>query len=186
MLEKKLGKNRELHGYTTFKDMQVIFGMYDTDVILSYTVCFQLNLDNGDEIIYDELKMVTSAKVRADDDIVYITLLKNKLFIDNQFGQSTEPKRNGMKLTSNEYREFISSFGFFQNYLKKWFNNVYLKNGLNFPYNPEELITSLEFQEKQMHVMIEVEGELDKFMEDELWDDEAKSQRDAAIDALHH
>jgi hypothetical protein len=53
--------------------------------------------------------------------------------------------RNGMKLTANEYREFISSFGFFQNYLKKWFNNVYFKNGLNFPYNPSELYTTLDF-----------------------------------------
>lgn len=113
LLEKKLGKNRELHGYATAKDIQVIFGNFDTDVILSYTVCFQLNLDNGDEIIYDELKMVTSAKVKSEDDRVFITLLKNKLFIDNQFGQSTEPKRNGMQMTSNEYREFISSFGFF-------------------------------------------------------------------------
>jgi len=50
-----------------------------------------------------------------------------------------------MELTANEYREFISSFGFFQNYLKKWFNNVYFKNGLNFPYNPSELYTTLEF-----------------------------------------
>lgn len=89
--------------------------------------------------------MVTSAKVKSEDDRVFVTLLKNKLFIDNQFGQSTEPKRNGLKLTSNEYREFISSFGFFQNYLKKWFNNVYFKNGLDFPYNPDELYTTLEF-----------------------------------------
>lgn len=92
--------------------------------------------ETGKEIIYDELKMVTSAKMHAENDLVYITLLKNKLFIDNQYGQSTEPMRNGMKLTANEYREFISSFGFFQNYLKKWFNNVYFKNGLGFPYNP--------------------------------------------------
>lgn len=34
--------------------------------------------------------------------------------------------------------------------------------------------------------MIEVEGELDKFMEDELWDEEAKNERNAAIDALNH
>lgn len=185
ILEKKLGKNRELNGYVTYKDVNVIFGSFDTDVILSYTVSFQLNLDNGDEIIYDELKMVTSAKVRSEDDNVYVTLLKNKLFIDNQFGQSTEPKRNGMQLTSNEYREFISSFGFYMNYMKKWMNNVYFKNGLTFPYNPQELYTTLEFQEKQLHVMIEVEGEMDKFLEDELWDDEAKSERDAAIEALN-
>lgn len=146
ILEKKLGKNRELNGMTTFRDINVIFGTFDTDIILSYTVCFQINLaENGDEIIYDELKMVSSAKLRAEDDRVFVTLLKNKLFIDNQFGQSTEPKRNGMRLTSNEYREFISSFGFYMNYLKKWFNNVYFKNGLDFPYNPAELYTTLEF-----------------------------------------
>jgi hypothetical protein len=121
-----------------FKDVKVLFGKFDTDVILGYTTCFSLRMDvpNSPELIYDELKMVTSAKVRADDDVVFITLLKNKLFIDNQYGQSTEPMRNGMKLTANEYREFISSFGFFQNYMKKWFNNVYFKDGLSFPYNP--------------------------------------------------
>jgi len=91
-----------------------------------------------------------------------------------------------MQLTSNEYREFISSFGFYMNYMKKWLNNVYFKNGLTFPYNPQELYTTLEFQEKQLHVMIEVEGEMDKFLEDELWDDEAKSERDAAIEALNN
>ena len=90
-----------------------MFGSFDTDVILSYTVCFQLNMVDGTEIIYDELKMVTSMKVHTQDDLIFPTILKNKLFIDNQYGQSTEPMRNGLKLTSNEYREFISSFGFF-------------------------------------------------------------------------
>lgn len=169
----------------TFKDIDVIFGSFDTDVIGSYTVCFWLKTADMREIIYDELKMVTSAKVKAENDEVFITLLKNKLFIDNQYGQSTEPMRNGMQLSSNEYREFISSFGFFQNYMKKWLNNVYFKNGLTFPYNPDELYTTFEFQEKQMHVMIEVEGDLGEFIEDELWDDEAKTQRDRARDALN-
>jgi hypothetical protein len=150
IFEKKLGKNKPLKGLVNFKDINVMFGKFDTDVIIEYTVCFSLRVDKegAPELIYDELKMVTSAKVRADDDIVYITLLKNKLFIDNQYGQSTEPMRNGMKMTANEYREFISSFGFFQNYLKKWFNNVYFKNGIGFPYNPRQLYTTLEFQEK--------------------------------------
>merc|ERR1719163_855948 len=123
--------------------------------------------------------------VRAEDDIVFIDILKNKLDIDNKYGQKEAPMRNGMNLTPNEYREFISSFGFFQNYLKKWFNNVYFKNGLSFPYNPRELYTSLDFQEKQLHVMIEVEGEMGEFMEDEFWDDAAKDQRDAVRRGLN-
>jgi hypothetical protein len=32
--------------------------------------------------------------------------------------------------------------------MKKWFNNVYLKDGLSFPYNPSELYTTMEFQEQ--------------------------------------
>lgn len=86
ILEKKLGKNKELHGMVTFKDIDVIFGSFDTDVIGSYTVCFWLKTADMREIIYDELKMVTSAKVKAENDEVFITLLKNKLFIDNQYG----------------------------------------------------------------------------------------------------
>lgn len=185
ILKDKLGEDVALCGYATFKDVNVIFGSFDTDVIVSYTVAFQLEKDcqadgaGGQEVMYDELKMVTSAKIRSENDMLFVTLLKNKLFIDNQYGQSTEPLRNGMELTANEYREFISSFGFFQNYLKKWFNNVYFKNGLSFPYNPRELYTSLDFQEKQLHVMIEVEGEMGEFMEDEFWDESAKQQRDA-------
>lgn len=178
IIEQKLGKGRPLTGETSVKDVTVLFGSFDSDIIISYTVCLQLNLENGDEIIYDELRMVTSMKVRAEDDLVYPTLLKHKLYIDNQYGQSTEPLRNGMKLTTNEYREFISSFGFYQNYLKKWLNNVYFKNGLSFPYNPSELYTTLDFQEKQMHIMLEVEGDFGRFMEDEFWDEEARNERD--------
>lgn len=178
IIEQKLGKDRPLTGMTTFKDVQVLFGSFDSDIIISYTVCLTLNLENGDEIIYDELRMVTSMKVVAEDDMVFITLLKHKLYIDNQYGQSTEPMRNGMKLTTNEYREFISSFGFYQNYLKKWLNNVYFKNGISFPYNPSELYTTLEFVEKQMHIMLEVEGNFGRFMEDEFWDEQARRDRD--------
>lgn len=36
-----------------------------------------------------------------------------------------------------------------------------------------------------MHVMIEVEADFAEFMEEELWDDEAKSNRDEIINSLH-
>ena len=42
--------------------------------------------DPNNELFYDELKMVTSMKVEAKDDIVLITFLKNKLEIDNKYG----------------------------------------------------------------------------------------------------
>ena len=61
---------------------------------------------------------------------------------------------------------------------------MYFKNGINFPYNPQELYTSLEFQEKQLHVMIEVEGEMSEFLEDELWDQDALNERNKQRDAM--
>jgi hypothetical protein len=33
--------------------------------------------------------------------------------------------------------------------------------------------------------MIEVEAKMDEFLEDELWDEEAKDERDRALDALN-
>ena len=52
--------------------------------------------------------MVTSTKVEARDDIVYFTFLKNKLEIDNKYGQRNLPVRNKLNINQNEYREFIS------------------------------------------------------------------------------
>jgi len=85
--------------------------------------------------------MITSADLKSDDDIVYPTILANKVDIDSRYGQSTAPFRNGMQLTSNEYREFISSISFFQAYLKKFLNGVYFSKGIHMPYNPQELYT---------------------------------------------
>ena len=52
-----------------------------------------------------------------------------------------------MKITSNEYRDYIQTLGFFLNYLRTYLNEVYFKNGIIFPYNPDEIITSLKFTE---------------------------------------
>jgi hypothetical protein len=57
-------------------------------VILEYTITLGVSKyeDPLNELFYDELKMVTSTKVEARDDIVYFTFLKNKLVIDNMYG----------------------------------------------------------------------------------------------------
>lgn len=82
VLERKLGKNKPLTGYIKFKDVEVIFGAFDADVIFSYTACYQLNIEEGHgsksqtvEVIYDEVQMVTSAKVSSENDLLNVTLL---------------------------------------------------------------------------------------------------------------
>ena len=71
-----------------FKNINVLFGSFDSDLILEYTLTITVFKyeDATNEIFYDELRMVTSSKVEAKDDIVYFTILKNKLEIDNKFG----------------------------------------------------------------------------------------------------
>ena len=94
-------------------------------------------------IFYDEFKMLSTANVKAADDIVYISLQTNKLDIDADKGHQTKPIMDKMNITTAEYREFVSSFGFYTNFLKKYLNNVYFKNGIRFPYNPKEIYTSI-------------------------------------------
>jgi len=112
---------------------------------------------NGTQLIYDELKMISSMDMTAEHDVMYIKLLNHKLDLDNKFGQRSQPIKNGMELTENEYREYLSTLGFTMNYLKKWLNDVYFRDGLFFPYNISEFDTRVAFKEKSMHIMLEVE-----------------------------
>ena len=89
--------------------------------------------------------MITSLSVKADDDIVYINILKNKLDVNSKYLQITLPMRNKLNITTNEYKEFISTFGFFMSYMRTYLNNVYFKHGIKFPYNPDEIYTAVIF-----------------------------------------
>jgi hypothetical protein len=82
-----------------------------------------------------------------------------------------------LDVSTSEYREFVSSFGFYANFLKKYLNNVYFKNGIRFPYNPKEIYTTLAFQEQSMHMFLTLNEDADQFFEDQLWDDKAKRNR---------
>lgn len=152
IFEEKLGKNKPLRAQISFKNVNVIFGQYDSDIIIDYTACLSFSTDSSkkdgsksNELLYDEIKMVTSMNMKAENDVLFMELLSHKLNINNKFGQKTSPMRNSMKLTSNEYREFLSTFGFTNNYMKKWLNDVIFRTGVKFPYNMNEFYTTLKF-----------------------------------------
>jgi len=84
-------------------------------------------------------------------------------------GDRKLPIRNSMGMTEADYREFVSTFGFTLNYLKKWLNDVVLRNGIVFPYNTHEFDTSLKFAEKSMHIIIEVEDDAAQYFEKDFW-----------------
>jgi hypothetical protein len=72
--------------------------------------------------------MITSADMSTLNDVVNLNVLDHKLNIDNKFSGKQAPVRNQMKMTTNEYREFIASLGFSMKYFKTWINTDVLAN----------------------------------------------------------
>ena len=104
-------------------------------------------LGSHEELLYDEINMIVSLDVSAADDVAFIHFLNLKHDTEERYGSRVMPIRNKMDMDEQDYREFISTFGFFLSDFKHWLNNDYLAWGLRFPYNPEEFYTTLNFKE---------------------------------------
>merc|ERR1712070_1319403 len=111
--------------------------------------------------------MMTALNLQADNDILYIDIQNHKLVVDNKFGAKSEPKRNSMKMTENEYREFMAQFQMWMNDVKDWMNEYKLKKGTLFPYGVDEFKSTVSFKPKSMHILLEVEKDAAEFLEEE-------------------
>lgn len=170
IFQQKLGSNTPLRVDMKLKDMDVVFGMYDTDVVVEYVVELAFNAvdgsTDGQELLYDEIFMRSAMDVTSDNDVFHINLREHKLVIDINHSQKDMPKRNTMDITPNEYREFIQDLSFSVSELKEWMNDVVLRgDDVKFPYYPDEFDTEVVFTEHQMTVMIEVGDDAYKYME---------------------
>ena len=125
----------------------VTLGQFDCDVIFDYTLEFAIFEDNSDmkELIYDEIRIITSVDMTTLNDVATIKVLENKLNRDNAFTGAKLPVRNNMKMTPKEYREFIKSFGFSSKYFRDWINESIFKDGVQLPWKANELLTKLVF-----------------------------------------
>jgi len=63
----KLGKNKPMEFHMRVKNIDVKFGQYDTDIIVSYTLCIDFKEDkqHNKSVFYDELKMVTTGMMKT-------------------------------------------------------------------------------------------------------------------------
>ena len=50
-----------------------------------------------------------------------------------------------------------------------YLNQVIFKDGVNFPYTPDEFLTDLKFSDKTAHMMFEVEDNMTALLEERLW-----------------
>jgi hypothetical protein len=160
IFEEKLGKNKKLRVNAEFKDIKVQFGKYDVDAIFDYDFCFSVYQDllGASELIYDCIVMSTAANIRAENEVMHIDLIEHKVNLNTDGANRDAPKRNSMKLTVNEYREFLEDFSFTASEFKKWLNDVVLRGDrVKFPYKVQEFQTSLKFEDSKMHLLIDVE-----------------------------
>lgn len=179
MFQDKLGANVNLVADFNFKDIKVRIGKDDADLSVDYTMGIDVStLDvNGTKSasrFYDEIKMTTTANARAEDDVVYFSLLSNKVDEETTIGKKTQPISSDLSLSEGEYREFITTFGLYMNYLRKYLNNVYFKKGIRFPYNPKEIYTTLDFHPGSAHIFLDVAEEASTFFKKQYWDEKAK------------
>jgi len=152
-----------------FMDVSVLFGQYDTDVIFEYTlgIAFFVDDESNRELLYDELHLITSADITTEDDVMDIRILNNKLSTDSNISHRQMPRRESMGMTEGDYAEFVSTFGFMLNHLKRWLNDDVFSKGWPFPFSMDEFATSVTFKEKSFHMMLEVEEDAAKFFEDD-------------------
>ena len=124
-----------------------MFGQLDSDVVLEFTLAIQFVVDmpGGQELLHDRIQMVSSANIETDNDHIKVEILNLKPDPTGSHANRVAPLRNTMDMTQNEYREFISTFGFTMNWMKKWLNDVEWATGLNFPFNSQEITTQFEF-----------------------------------------
>ena len=89
--------------------------------------------------------------------------------LDSKFGGRSLPIRNNMKMTRNEYREFLAHLGAAAATMKNWMNSDVFHVGVKFPYRPDEFLTEVRFQEKSVHILFELEEDMTSFLEKKMW-----------------
>jgi hypothetical protein len=111
MFTKKLGPNVPLLFDFDMKDVKVMFGQFDSNIVLEYKLNYRFF---GNEfmkktlLVYDQLRMITSLNVESDDDILFPTVLNHKIVHNEKFGPKDLPYKNGLNMSKNDYKEFLA------------------------------------------------------------------------------
>jgi len=122
--------------------------------------------------MYDCVEMSMSGDLEAKNNILHMKMLDFKIDLDTRGANRMSPKRNAMNVTANEYREFLQDFSFTLGETKKWLNEVAFRGDrVKLPFRSDEFQTTVDFGSQKMHVYIEVEDKLYRYLEENLWDD---------------
>lgn len=172
IFKERLGPNVQLMLKIQFKDVKVLFGQYDSNVLLEYTLIYEFYFKTASYyqlIIYDSLKMITSLNIKSDYDLIYPSILNHRILHDQVHGFKKYPLENKIDMSAADYKEFLSEFTFWMNHVKDWLNKDIFTKGIAFPYNVDEFKSKVYFKEKSMHITLEVEKFASKYFEENYW-----------------
>ena len=127
LFAQKLGNNTKMAVTVQLKDISILFGQFDSDVIVEYTLATQWSSDNKNvlsEVMYDELKIMTSFDLSTNNDILFFKLNTIKLQQSNI--NKDYPLRDKMNITYNEYKRYLKSINFALIALRNWLNRELL------------------------------------------------------------
>jgi len=179
LFENKMGADKPLKMNLSFRDFWLDFWHEDADGFVDIAVTYTMEMaiaadDIGYEgvVFRDEFRLYSTMNAQVDRDKVYLYMFENELDVDPQYGQYSGAREDMLETTEAEYREFISDFGFYLNYLRKYLNNVHFQDGLSLPWTAEEIKFDLQFEKQQMHVFIDLTDDADEWFEQEFWDDD--------------
>ena len=171
LFNEKIGPNKALKVIVSLSHIEVKLGQPDADIALDYTLHFSIHHANhgARELLYDEVRFTTAANLGTSNDDVHIRVQKHEMNLDSKFGGRSLPIRNNMKMTRNEYREFLAHLGAAAATMKNWMNSDIFHVGVKFPYRPDEFLTEVRFQEKSVHILFELEEDMTSFLEKKMW-----------------
>jgi hypothetical protein len=112
IFKNKLGAGKPLLMFVNFKDFKIDFAKNGVDLTFDYIMGVQFFIDQPatKEYLADEIHMVTKANLKTKNDRMFIDLKEHKLEVDAHYQNKKLPDRNNMKMTTNEYREFLATF----------------------------------------------------------------------------
>lgn len=180
ILANKIGDDIPLEFELSYRDMkiEIPYERNDIDVHAGFVLRLIMRYDEKDprfkekgltqtELFYDELKMITKYDLDIQEDVLLVDMKALQFDIDKRYGFRDMPMRNNLDMTPEEYKELIGQTQLYFNFIRRYFNDVALVNGVPFPYSTKEFYTSLDFAENAMYFIFEVEDTAAYYLEED-------------------
>lgn len=121
MFAQKLGKDTALRLKLGFKDVAIQFAPNNGEpphIVTNYKMHITFLDDaTGQELLYDELPMLTTFNVDDREDIILPYILENKIDAENKYSRRTTPIRNSLDIGRDDYQPLLDSIQFSLNVL---------------------------------------------------------------------